>query len=220
MNTSKEINKLLLKNANHNQLTDYEIEQLREFASQDSENILGMLSEIAELVHALPHEENKQIAYKRVESDISFYLTQFERKIKKTPELINLQAVDLSCCPTKNQQASSSIGETLIELISKCSINPVLYAKAIRLGAKVTPPVERNFAYTANEKRQYMNPLTAHKQINKVNELFLNSNVLLNNWIESGKKLTPHEIKTGAARLPKSVQKALFNALKELQKGL
>ncbi len=218
MKEHNEIKELLLKNANHQPLTDYEIEKSRELASQDSENILGMLSEIAENVNLLPYIEDKKLAYQRAESHIQFYLTHFSQKIKKTPQLIHLQSIDMKCQAKTNQSDNEPIGETILELISKCSINPVLYAKAIQLGAVVTPAVEKNFAYTAYEKRKYTNVVTAHKQINKVNELFLNSNTILNSWIESGKKLTPHEIKSGAARLPISVQKALFEALKTLQR--
>ena len=218
MKEDNEIKALLLKNANHQHLTAYEIEKSRELASQDSENILGMLSEIAETVKLLPYARDKKFAYQRAESHIQFYLTRFTQKIKKTPQLIHLQSVDMGCHTNTNKTEKEAIGETILELISKCSINLVLYAKAIQLGAIVTPAVEKNFAYTADEIRMHTNVLTAHKQINKVNELFLNSNVLLNSWIESGKKLTPHEIKSGAARLPASVQKALFDALKTLQR--
>lgn len=218
MTQKKEIKELLLKNATNQPLTDYETEQLRELASQDSENILGQLSEINEIVQLIPYAENKCDAYKKAESHIQFYLKEFETKIKRTPELINLQSVDMGCHKKPNESDNPRLGNTILELIAKCSINPVLYAKAIRLGAIITPAIEKSFALTAQDKREYLNPVTAHKQINKVNELFLNSNVILNKWIESGKKLTPHEIKAGAARLPKSVQIALFEALKTLQR--
>ncbi len=211
MTKTKEIKDLILKNADNKKLSDYEIEILKEYASGNSDSMIGMLSEIATEVSGISYAEDKQLAYDKAELSLKHYLTVFENRLRRNQKLINLKSVDLNCCPDYKS------GKTVLELLCECSINPVLYAKAIRLGALVTPNVEKNFAKTADEKRTYMNPVTAHKQINKVYELFLNSNVILNKWIESGKKLTPHEIKVGASRLPKSVQQALFEALKTLR---
>lgn len=208
----KEQLELLLKSTKTN-LTDFEQEQLREIASSNSDSMIGMLSEIAEQTNSLKLSQNSQKDYAVTEASIRHYLTVFQSTLKTHPELINLKAVDLGCYSMPNKKT-----DTLIDLISKTSIDPILYSKAIKMGAKTNPSLIDNLNETYAKYKSWTPTTICDHKIHKVIKTLSEPKDDLNNWVEVTKNLSPHAIKAGASRLPKSVQQAFLKELLALNK--